>query len=101
MRKTDPLKFDEKKREILAAATRCFLRDGLQGASIAQICAEANTGAGPRPEGEHRLTAHSSARPDQARPARRHSRFQAGSHHHGGAPDFTVGCGAGEGVCRG
>lgn len=46
MRKLDPVKHEEKRREILGAAERCFMRDGLQGASIASICAEAGISPG-------------------------------------------------------
>jgi AcrR family transcriptional regulator len=41
MRKVDPVRHDERRREILDAAARCFARDGLRGASIADICTEA------------------------------------------------------------
>ena len=40
MRKIDPVRHEQKRREILQAAWRCFLRNGL-GASTAEICAEA------------------------------------------------------------
>jgi AcrR family transcriptional regulator len=46
MRKLDPVKHEEKRREILSAAERCFVRDGLQGASISSICAEARISPG-------------------------------------------------------
>jgi TetR/AcrR family transcriptional regulator, repressor for uid operon len=46
MRRVDPVKHEEKKREILAAARRCFVRDGFRGASIADICAEAGISPG-------------------------------------------------------
>ena len=46
MRTVDPVKHGEKRQEILAAATRCFVRDGLRGASIAGICAEAGISPG-------------------------------------------------------
>ena len=46
MRKVDPRKHDERRREILAAAGRCFSRDGFRGASIAGICKEANISPG-------------------------------------------------------
>ncbi len=46
MRKLDPVKHEEKRREILSAAERCFIRDGLQGASISSICAEARISPG-------------------------------------------------------
>src|SRR3546814_368317 len=41
-----PGKHEEKRREILHAAERCFVRDGLQGASISSICAEARISPG-------------------------------------------------------
>lgn len=41
MRKVDPVKHEEKREEILAAAERCFARSGFHGATIAQICDEA------------------------------------------------------------
>jgi TetR/AcrR family transcriptional repressor of uid operon len=46
VRKVDPAKREEKRREILEAAARCFGRDGFQGASISQICVEAGMSAG-------------------------------------------------------
>src|ERR1700750_2375550 len=46
MRRVDPVKHEEKKQEILAAARRCFIRDGFRGASIADICAEAGISPG-------------------------------------------------------
>src|ERR1700748_424651 len=46
MRRVDPVKHEEKKREILAAARRCFVRNGFRGASIADICAEAGISPG-------------------------------------------------------
>jgi AcrR family transcriptional regulator len=46
MRKLDPIKHEEKRREILQAAGRCFLRSGLRGASISDICAEAGISPG-------------------------------------------------------
>jgi TetR/AcrR family transcriptional regulator, repressor for uid operon len=46
MRKLDPIKHEQKRQEILAAAMRCFLRSGLSGASTAQICAEAGISPG-------------------------------------------------------
>ncbi|MBC3941108.1 TetR/AcrR family transcriptional regulator [Sphingomonas albertensis] len=46
MRKLDPVKHEEKRREILDAAERCFVRDGLKGASISSICAEARISPG-------------------------------------------------------
>jgi TetR/AcrR family transcriptional regulator, repressor for uid operon len=46
MRKVDPVRHDERRREILDAAMRCFARDGLRGASIADICTEAGMSPG-------------------------------------------------------
>ncbi len=46
MRKRDPVKHKEKRQDILDAAKRCFIRDGLRGASISDICAEAGISAG-------------------------------------------------------
>lgn len=46
MRTVDPVKHEEKRREILGAARRCFSRDGFRGASISGICAEAGISPG-------------------------------------------------------
>jgi AcrR family transcriptional regulator len=46
MRKLDPVKHQEKRREILKAVARCFHRSGLNGASISDICAEAKVSPG-------------------------------------------------------
>ena len=46
MRKIDPGKHEEKRQEILEAAGRCFARRGFQGATISDICAEANISPG-------------------------------------------------------
>src|SRR6185437_15900504 len=46
MRRVDPVRHEEKKRQILDAARRCFVRDGFRGASIADICAEAGISPG-------------------------------------------------------
>ena len=46
MRTVDPLKHAERRREILEAARRCFARDGFRGASISEICAEAQISPG-------------------------------------------------------
>ncbi|MEA2740546.1 MAG: TetR/AcrR family transcriptional regulator, repressor for uid operon [Acetobacteraceae bacterium] len=46
MRKVDPAKHEQKRREILEAAGRCFVRDGFRGASISDICAEAGISPG-------------------------------------------------------
>jgi len=46
MRTVDPIKHEEKRREILDAAGRCFVRKGFQGATIASICAEAKISPG-------------------------------------------------------
>jgi len=45
-RKVDPEQHEGKRQEILAAAHRCFLRYGLQGASISMICKEAGMSPG-------------------------------------------------------
>lgn len=46
VRKLVPEQHEGKRQEILAAAHRCFLRHGLQGASISMICKEAGMSAG-------------------------------------------------------
>jgi AcrR family transcriptional regulator len=46
VRTVNPEKHEEKRLEILEAAHRCFLREGLQGASIAKICKEAEISPG-------------------------------------------------------
>jgi TetR/AcrR family transcriptional repressor of uid operon len=46
MRTVNLVKHEEKRGEILAAARRCFIRDGLRGASIASICTEAGISPG-------------------------------------------------------
>lgn len=46
MRRVNPKKHEEKKREILAAARKCFARSGLEGASIADICKAAKISPG-------------------------------------------------------
>jgi TetR/AcrR family transcriptional regulator, repressor for uid operon len=46
VRKVDPVKHEEKRREILEAAAHCFGRSGFQGASTASICDEAGISAG-------------------------------------------------------
>jgi TetR/AcrR family transcriptional repressor of uid operon len=46
VRKVDPVKHEEKRTEILAAAERCFARKGFHGATIAQICHEAGISPG-------------------------------------------------------
>src|SRR6202035_3856468 len=46
MRKIDPGKHEEKRQEILEAAGRCFARRGFQGATISDICTEANISPG-------------------------------------------------------
>jgi TetR/AcrR family transcriptional repressor of uid operon len=46
MRKIDPIKHEQKRSDILAAASRCFVRHGFRGASISGICSEANISAG-------------------------------------------------------
>ncbi|WP_104494224.1 TetR/AcrR family transcriptional regulator [Paracoccus denitrificans] len=45
-RKVDPEKHEEKRLELLEAAHRCFLREGLRGASTAMICKEAGISPG-------------------------------------------------------
>lgn len=46
VRKVVPQQHEGKRQEILAAAHRCFLRHGLQGASISMICKEAGMSPG-------------------------------------------------------
>lgn len=46
MRKIDPIKREQKRRDILEAAGRCFAKDGFRGASISNICSEAKISAG-------------------------------------------------------
>jgi TetR/AcrR family transcriptional repressor of uid operon len=46
MRKVDPAKHAVKRNEILAAAELCFVRNGLHGASISDICKEAGISPG-------------------------------------------------------
>jgi AcrR family transcriptional regulator len=46
MRKLDPAKHEERRRHIIDAAGRCFARDGLRGATMADICAEAQMSPG-------------------------------------------------------
>lgn len=46
VRTVDPARHADKRQAILAAAVRCFVRHGFQGASIAGICAEAGMSAG-------------------------------------------------------
>jgi TetR/AcrR family transcriptional regulator, repressor for uid operon len=46
MRKVDPVKHEQKRRGILEAAGRCFVRDGFRGASISHICSEAKISSG-------------------------------------------------------
>lgn len=46
MRKTNPVKHQEKRLAILNAAKRCFIRDGFHRASISDICAEAKMSPG-------------------------------------------------------
>lgn len=46
MRTVDPVKHEEKRQAILAAASRCFARDGFRGGSISTICAEAGISPG-------------------------------------------------------
>jgi TetR/AcrR family transcriptional repressor of uid operon len=46
VRKIDPVRHEEKREEILAAAERCFARSGFHRATIAQICDEAGISPG-------------------------------------------------------
>lgn len=46
MRTVDPIKHEQKRQEILAAAIRCALRSGLKGMSTSDICAEAKISPG-------------------------------------------------------
>jgi TetR/AcrR family transcriptional repressor of uid operon len=46
MRRVDPVKHQEKRREILEAVARCLQRSGLNGASISDICTEAKISPG-------------------------------------------------------
>jgi TetR/AcrR family transcriptional regulator, repressor for uid operon len=46
MRTVDPVKHEEKRSEILEAASRCFAKSGFHGATIAQICAAARISPG-------------------------------------------------------
>ena len=46
MRTVDPIRHAEKRQDILDAARRCFARDGLRGASMSSICAEAGISPG-------------------------------------------------------
>lgn len=46
MRRLDPVRHEGKRREILEAAGRCFVRHGFKGASIAAICTEAGISPG-------------------------------------------------------
>lgn len=45
-RKLNPEQHDGKRHELLEAAHRCFLRHGIQGASISMICKEAGISPG-------------------------------------------------------
>jgi AcrR family transcriptional regulator len=46
MRRVNPKKHEEKRRDILAAAKKCFARSGFEGASIAEICKAAKISPG-------------------------------------------------------
>src|ERR1700761_2099565 len=46
VRKVDPVKHEQKRRDILDAAFRCFIKDGFHGASTTQICAAAKISPG-------------------------------------------------------
>jgi len=42
----DPVKHEQKRRDILGAAMRCFIKDGFHGASTTHICAAAKISPG-------------------------------------------------------
>ena len=46
MRTVDPVKHEEKRRQILEAARCCFVRDGFRGVSISALCKEAGISPG-------------------------------------------------------
>jgi AcrR family transcriptional regulator len=46
VRKVDPVKHEQKRRDILDAAFRCFIKDGFHGASTTDICAAAKISPG-------------------------------------------------------
>jgi TetR/AcrR family transcriptional regulator, repressor for uid operon len=46
VRRIDPVKREKKRQELLAAARACFLKAGLRGTSIADICVEAGISPG-------------------------------------------------------
>nr|WP_246583686.1 TetR/AcrR family transcriptional regulator [Bradyrhizobium iriomotense] len=46
VRKVDPVKHEQKRRDILDAAFRCFIKDGYHGASTTDICAAAKISPG-------------------------------------------------------
>ena len=46
MRKVDPIKHEQKRRDILDAAFRCFIKSGFHGASTTDICAAAKISPG-------------------------------------------------------
>lgn len=46
MRKVNPVRHQEKRAEIMAAADRCFAEHGFHGATIARICAAAKISPG-------------------------------------------------------
>ena len=46
MRTIDPVKHEERRRQILEVAERCFARDGFRGASISDVCQEAKISPG-------------------------------------------------------
>jgi AcrR family transcriptional regulator len=46
MRKIDPARHEERRRQIMEAAGRCLARDGFRGATMARICAEAGMSPG-------------------------------------------------------
>lgn len=46
MRTVDPVKYQQKRQDILRAARRCFEQGGFQSTSISKVCAEAKISAG-------------------------------------------------------
>ncbi len=46
MRRADAQRQSDRREEILEAAQRCFVRSGFHGASMQEICAEANMSPG-------------------------------------------------------
>ncbi|KMY68343.1 hypothetical protein AAU61_01215 [Desulfocarbo indianensis] len=70
MRKLDPVKHEEKRRDILEAAGRCFVRKGFRGTTVSDICSEAKISAGHLyhyfPSKEAIISAIAEARLEQA-----------------------------------